>query len=94
MTNGFGYQLPHRTLEVDPDTGEREDPEEVAERTLRACVEGKVKTVEGQDISIQFESICFHSDTPGSLAIGTAVRRRLLEAGIAIRGPGELAAAA
>jgi lactam utilization protein B len=34
-----------------------------------------VRTVEGQDdIEIQFESICFHSDTPGALAIGTAVR--------------------
>ncbi|MEO0680149.1 MAG: 5-oxoprolinase subunit PxpA [Pseudomonadota bacterium] len=70
------------------------DPQEVAERTVRACVEGKVKTVEGEDISIQFESICFHSDTPGSLAIGTAVRDGLLKAGIAIRGPGELLAAA
>ncbi|HYH22283.1 MAG TPA: 5-oxoprolinase subunit PxpA [Azospirillum sp.] len=60
------------------------DPEEVAEKCLRACVEGKVRTVDGDDIDIVFESICFHSDTPGALAIGTAVRERLLANGIRI----------
>ncbi len=70
------------------------DPEEIAQKCVRACREGKVTTVEGDDISIAFESICFHSDTPGSLAIGTAVRARLLDAGIAIRAPGALDLAA
>ena len=60
------------------------DPDEVAEKCLRACVEGKVKTVDGDDIEIPFESICFHSDTPGALAIGTAVRATLLDNGVTI----------
>lgn len=70
------------------------DPEEMAAKCVRACREGKVRTVEGEDISIAFESICFHSDTPGALAIGTAVRDRLIEAGVSIRAPGALDLAA
>ncbi len=63
------------------------DPEEVAEKCLRACREGTVTTVEGKDIEIPFESICFHSDTPGALAIGTAIREMLTTNGITIAPP-------
>lgn len=62
----------------------RLDPQEVADKCIRACLEGKVHTVDGDDISIEFESICFHSDTPGALAIGKAVRAGLIENGIRI----------
>lgn len=64
------------------------DPAEVAQKCLRACQQGKVATVDGGDIDIAFESICFHSDTPGALSIGTAVRTTLMNAGIAIGTPG------
>jgi len=60
------------------------DPDQIARKCLRACREGKVETVEGGDIDIAFESICFHSDTPGALEIGRAVRAALTEAGISI----------
>ncbi|MCR9255797.1 MAG: 5-oxoprolinase subunit PxpA [Alphaproteobacteria bacterium] len=63
------------------------DPQEVADRCLRACTEGKVATVDGQDIEIPFESICFHSDTPGALAIGTAIRETLTANGVSIAPP-------
>lgn len=63
------------------------DPGEVAQKCLRACAEGKVRTVDGQDIDIEFESICFHSDTPGALAIGTALRACLTENGVTIAAP-------
>jgi len=43
-----------------------------------------VTTVEGKDIDIAFESICFHSDTPGALDIGRAIRATLTENGIHI----------
>jgi UPF0271 protein len=66
----------------------RLDPAEVAARCLRACREGKVAVVEGGDIEIPFESICFHSDTPGALEIGRAIRAALTGAGIRIEGPG------
>lgn len=54
------------------------DPQAVAEKCVRACKDGKVRTVSGRDIDVAFESICFHSDTPGALAIGKAVRSALL----------------
>ena len=63
------------------------DPQEVADKCLRACQEGKVKTVDGKDIEIPFESICFHSDTPGALKIGTAVRETLTANGVTIAPP-------
>ncbi|HAE46433.1 MAG: lactam utilization protein LamB [Tistrella sp.] len=70
------------------------DPEEVARKCVRACLEGRVRTVEGDDIEIEFESICFHSDTPGALKIGTAIRAGLIDAGIRIANAAEVSAAA
>jgi UPF0271 protein len=63
------------------------DAGEVAEKCLRACREGKTRTVDGDDIEIPFESICFHSDTPGALAIGTAIRETLIANGVTIAPP-------
>jgi UPF0271 protein len=60
------------------------DPEAIAAKCLRACLEGRVATVSGGDIAIEFESICFHSDTPGALAIGEAIRKTLTDNGITI----------
>jgi len=62
----------------------RPDPEQIAAKCLRACQEGVVRTVDGNDISIEFESICFHSDTPGALEIGRAIRSTLTDNGITI----------
>ncbi|MBP5858434.1 5-oxoprolinase subunit PxpA [Marivibrio halodurans] len=70
------------------------NPQEVADKCVRACLEGKVRTVEGNDIDIPFESICFHSDTPGAHEIGKAVRAGLVENGIRILPAGELLARA
>lgn len=63
------------------------DPDQVAEKVLRACREGQVRTVNGQDIPIRFDSICIHSDTPGALALVQRTRERLADAGIAVRAP-------
>lgn len=60
------------------------DPQAVAERVLRACREGKVETVEGEQLDVAFASICIHSDTPGALALVQRVRHTLDEAGVAI----------
>lgn len=63
------------------------DPAFVAERVLRACQQGVVRTVEGEDLTIEFDSICLHSDTPGALALVEATRRALDGAGIKVRAP-------
>lgn len=57
-------------------------PEEIAAKCVKACKEGIVSTVEGDEMEIEFESICFHSDTPGALENGKAIRAALTEAGI------------
>jgi UPF0271 protein len=69
----------------------RLDPRAVADRVVRACLTGKVLTVESEDIDIQFESVCFHSDTPGCLDIVKAMRTALISNGIRIAPVSELA---
>lgn len=60
------------------------DPQRVARKCVRACLEGVVETVTGRDIPVTFESICFHSDTPGALEIGKAIKTGLQENGVTI----------
>jgi 5-oxoprolinase (ATP-hydrolysing) subunit A len=62
----------------------RPDPMAIAQKVLRACREGKVLTVTGGEIGIEFESICFHSDTLGALDIVRHMREALLAEGIRI----------
>ncbi|RMN49065.1 hypothetical protein ALP63_05197 [Pseudomonas syringae pv. aceris] len=63
------------------------DPTEVAARVVRACLQGLVRTVEGEDLSIEFDSICLHSDTPGALDLAEATRLALDAAGVKVRAP-------
>lgn len=65
----------------------RLDPEQVAEKVLRACVDGKVRTVDGDPIDIDFDSVCIHSDTPGALELVQTTREHLVREGIRIAGP-------
>lgn len=62
----------------------RPDPARIAAKVVRACTEGTVETVSGKDIRIEFESVCFHSDTLGALKIVSAMRDALKAAGIRI----------
>ena len=61
------------------------DAEEIAERVLRALTEGRVKTVDGNDIEVAADSICVHSDTPGVVKVAEAIVRKLGENGVEIR---------
>jgi len=61
------------------------DPQVVAQKVLRACQEGLVRTVDGADIAINFESICIHSDTPGALELIRVTRQMMTEHGIDVR---------
>lgn len=65
----------------------RLDPAQVAEKVVRACVEGRVATVDGGDIDIDFDSVCIHSDTPGALQLVEATRAALARHDIRIAAP-------
>jgi UPF0271 protein len=62
----------------------RPNIEQIAAKCVKACAEGTVTTVDGDEVDIAFESICFHSDTPGALDMGKAIRAALTDAGINI----------
>ncbi|MGH2531627.1 MAG: LamB/YcsF family protein [Thermomicrobiales bacterium] len=64
------------------------DPEEAARRMVRLVREGRLTSIDGKEIDLDAESICIHSDTPGANEIARVVRRRLTDAGIAVRAPG------
>jgi UPF0271 protein len=62
------------------------DPNAVAAKVVRACTEGVVRTVEGEDVAIGFDSVCIHSDTPGALALVQTTRAALAGHGIRVAG--------
>ncbi|MEC5342289.1 5-oxoprolinase subunit PxpA [Brenneria populi] len=66
------------------------DPDRVAQKVLRACREGKVRTVEGEDIPVVFDSVCIHSDTPGALALIKSIREQLNSADIHVKSPARI----
>lgn len=62
----------------------RLDPAAIAGKVVRACTLGKVRTVEGGDVQVDFDSVCIHSDTPGALELVQATRSALSAAGVRV----------
>lgn len=62
-------------------------PEAVAEQAVSVARDSVVKTLEGTNLTIDAETVCVHSDTPGAAEIGRSVRQRLDDSGIAVRAP-------
>lgn len=58
------------------------DPQVIAERVATMVRSGQVTAVDGSVIDVEVESVCVHGDSPGAIAIATAVRERLLAAGV------------
>jgi 5-oxoprolinase (ATP-hydrolysing) subunit A len=63
------------------------DPHEAAERVLRMLREGRVRSIEGQDVEIRGETVCVHGDTPGAVEFARALRTRLEREGVKITPP-------
>ncbi len=61
------------------------DPETIANRVFSMLNEGAVITPSGKRIPTGIDSICVHGDTPNAVAIAAAVRRRIIEAGTALK---------
>ena len=61
------------------------DPGEVAERVVTLVTQGSVTAIDGTKVPIKVDSVCVHGDTPGAVAMATAVRDRLASTGIELR---------
>ena len=71
-------------LDYDDDGGlritrehEAVNPVGAADKCLRAVNEGLVASANGVDVSVQAQTICIHSDTPGAVEIAQAVHEAL-----------------
>ena len=60
------------------------DPVEVARRAVQMVGEGTVQSVEGDVVQVPIRSLCIHGDTPGAVAIATAVKAALTAADVVI----------
>jgi UPF0271 protein len=60
------------------------DPGAVAARAVAMMTEGAVDTVEGHRVEVSPRSLCVHGDTPGAVALATAVRTALERAGVTL----------
>jgi UPF0271 protein len=61
------------------------DAAEVAARAVDMVRNRGVMAVDGTRVSLHFDSLCLHGDTPGAVAIARAVRAALLGADVALR---------
>jgi UPF0271 protein len=53
------------------------DPVEAADRIVRMLSEGKVRTIDGADVSVLATTVCVHGDNPQAVTFVREVRRRL-----------------
>jgi 5-oxoprolinase (ATP-hydrolysing) subunit A len=53
------------------------DPVEAADRIIRILNEGKVRAVDGTDVSVSGSTVCVHGDNPQAVAFVRRVRERL-----------------
>ena len=59
-------------------------PERAAEQAANIAIKHVVQVPGGPVLSVNAETICIHSDTPGSAAIAQAVKQRLKAAGVLV----------
>ena len=61
-----------------------QDPAEAAQQAL-CIVQGKVVARDGSEVALHADTLCIHSDTPGSPQIAAQVAKALREAGVNVR---------
>jgi UPF0271 protein len=62
-------------------------PENIGRRVVRMIREGRVAAMDGGEAVISAQTVCVHSDTPGSPQIARAIREALAVAGIKVGVP-------
>lgn len=61
------------------------DPEEAIARVIKMVKEKKVTAVNGEEISINADSICVHGDNPKAIEFVAKIRESLIAAGIEVK---------
>ncbi|WP_104753439.1 LamB/YcsF family protein [Helicobacter salomonis] len=61
------------------------EPRQAVDQALNMLLEGKVCTIEGEEIAIEVDSLCVHGDTPKALEFAKQVRVALETHGITIQ---------
>lgn len=62
-----------------------DDPVRAGKQAVSIAAEHSVIASDGSQLSVEANTICIHSDTPGSMAIAREVSQRLKAAGVIIR---------
>lgn len=60
------------------------DRRQVRERVLKLVQTGKLTSIEGDEITLQADTLCVHGDTPGAWEIAREIRLSLEKAGITV----------
>ncbi|MHC1725813.1 MAG: LamB/YcsF family protein [Syntrophobacteraceae bacterium] len=60
------------------------DPQRVRKRVLRLVKTGKLVSIEGEEISLEADTLCVHGDTPGAWELAKTIREALEAAGITV----------
>ena len=76
--------LPDGSLQSRSEAGSVLTDARAAAAQALAIVNGSVTAVDGSSVSVAAESICCHGDTPGAVAIASAVRQALVDAGVTV----------
>jgi UPF0271 protein len=63
------------------------DPEEIARQVRSLITNGEVVANDGSHLSIAFETLCLHGDTPGSAVLATRIRKELSALGVNVSAP-------
>jgi UPF0271 protein len=63
------------------------DPEDVARQVRSLVTHGEVVASDGTHVSVAFETLCLHGDTPGSALLATRIREQLRALGVRVSAP-------
>jgi UPF0271 protein len=62
-----------------------DSPERASEQAVSLVMRGIVFTTSGSELSISADTLCIHSDTPGSAAIARTIKERLAASNVSLR---------
>ncbi len=63
-----------------------DDPSRAAQQALSIAMQHNVIATDGRELPVEANTLCIHSDTPGSVAIAREINRRLKAAGVGVCG--------